>query len=41
MGGNRGPLGDGELDCTLTKESQIRFHILCDMGVTMFKTQTL
>ena len=41
--GNRVPLGERTLDCTLTKEPKNIFHILCDMGyhVQNLTTQTL
>ena len=36
--GNRVPLGERNLDCTLTKEPQkYIFHILCDMGLPCLK----
>ena len=35
--GNRVPLGERELDCTLTKSHRIIFHILCDMGLPCSK----
>ena len=35
--GNRVPLGERELDCSLTKSNRIIFHILCDMGLPCSK----
>ena len=35
--GKRVPLGERKLDCTLTKEPQNKFHILCDMGLLCSK----
>ena len=35
--GNRVPLGERKLDCTLIKEPQVIFHILCDMGLPCSK----
>ena len=35
--GNRVPLGERKLDCTLQKSDRIIFHILCDMGLPCSK----
>ena len=35
--GNRVPLGEGKLDCTLTKEPQNYISHLCDMGLPRSK----
>ena len=36
--GNRVPLGEGKLECTLTKKShRIIFHLLCDFGLPCSK----
>ena len=35
--GNRVPLGERKLDCTLIKSHRIIFHILCDMGLPCSK----
>ena len=39
--GNRVPLGERELDCTLTKEPRIIFHILCNIGLPCSKVNNL
>ena len=39
--GNRVPLGERKLDCTLTKEPQNYISHFVRYGVTMFKTQQL
>ena len=39
--GNREPLDERKLDCTLTKEPQNYISLFVRYGVTMFKTQTL
>ena len=39
--GNRVPLGEIRLDCTLTKEPQNYISYFDRYGVTMFKTQQL
>ena len=39
--GNRVPLGERKLDCTLTKEPQICISYFVQYGITMFKTQHL
>ena len=35
--GNRVPLGERKLDCTLTKEPQNYISFLCDMGLPCLK----
>ena len=39
--GNRVPLGERKLDCTLTKEPQNYISHFVSYGATMFKTQQL